>query len=307
MSNDTLFSDAMRRCFSARLKEVVVDSANIPFIIAISCFQVLVLCAVGILEWEIIYRVFAYLTEDNDYWLPEVMAITAMVMIASFHILGVTQPHNIAVRFVNRTVGLLIPLYMVGVGLLIASILDVGSIIQTDLPLPQPGELPPPIEASWIERVFSEVTTPLAALVFSLGLGGLAIVNIFVAHYLITQIKTAIQKVSGQLATAKQAIADHRFIVRCQKDYAALQQQLDALESLDDASLRLSITAEVLSLIAGTLWQHKQFLSTQEVNGTSEFVPASTTNANHIAKVIEQIEEIDRAEIIKHTYLEVAP
>lgn len=302
MNNAVLFSDEKRTCFAARKKEILVETAKAPLIMTALCFQVVGLCVVGAVEWEIIYRVFDYLSGDEGYWSAEILGLSSAVIVVGFHILSITQPRNIAVRFVNGAVGILIPLYMVGVGLLVVSIIDVGSLIQTDLPIPRPGEIPLPIDASWSEWVFSDVVTPLAALLFSFGLGALVIINVFVAHYLITRIIANLHEVHGRLSAAKQAIADHRTIIRCQKDYAALQQERHILEKRRDSDIRLTITTEVLSLIAGALWPHKQWLSKQAVNGTSDFAPASPTNAKHIAKAVAQIEAIGQADILHHIH-----
>ena len=295
---EDLFSTQELVQFQAQLKTHVIASAKTTFSIIKTVFQILVLGIVVFVEWEIIYRVFDYLSGENDYWSPEIMGLTAAIMIIGFHLMAYNAPHNFAVRFVNRTVQFLIPLYMVGVGLLIASILDVDSMIETNIPS-MIGEIPDVTEANWNDGLFSSLTDPLAVIAFSLGLGGLAIVNIFVAHHLITLISDNIEDITGRLSRAKQAIQDHSTILRTQKCYAVLRNDLADLNMLDDFHIRMHIASEVLSLIAEALLPHKQWLTTQEMGETSPYAPKEKTDPKQVAGRIKKIEAISSKDILK--------
>lgn len=295
---EDLFSTQELVQFQAQLKTHVIASATTPLSIAKTVLQMLVLGIVGYVEWEIIYRVFEYLSGENDYWSPEIMGLTAAIMIIGFHLLAYNAPHNFAVRFVNRAVQFLIPLYMVGVGLLIASILDVGSVVETDIPL-MIGELPDATQSNGMDGLFSGITDPLAVMAFSLGLGGLAIVNIFVAHHLLILISANIENITGRLSRAKQALQDHSTILRTQKLYAALRDDLADLNIWDDFTIRMHIASDVLSVIADALLPHKQWLMAQEMAETSPFGPQETTDPKHVAGRIKKIEALSSQDILK--------
>ncbi len=295
---ETLFTTQELIQFQAMLKMHVMASATTPLGIAKTGLQMLVLGIVGFVEWEIIYQVFEYLSSENDYWSPEIMGLTAAIMIIGFHLLVYSAPHNFAVRFVNRAVQFLIPLYMVGVGLLIASILDVGSVIETDMVL-MIGAVPDGAESNWFDGLFAKITDPLAVMAFSLGLGGLAIVNIFVAHHLIALITINLEDITGRLSRAKQALQDHGIILRTQKHYAALGNALGALDSSDDSYIRMQIASDVLSVMADALLPHKQWLMAREMNEPSPFGLQDTTDPKFITSRIKKIEAISSQDILK--------
>ncbi len=223
------------------------------------------------------------------------MGFTAAIMIIGFHVLAKDKPHNVAVRFVEKTVGILIPTYLVGLGLLIASILfgdGLSAMIEADIPI-MIGVIPEAIEQGWIDAFFANVTNPLAVLAFSLGIGGLAIVNIFIAHKLLVMITANVDDLFGRLSRAKAAIKDHQIILSAQKTYAALGSEINDLLIWDDNYIRIMIANEVMSTISDALLPHKKKL--QDTQYSEEFrfeTPHQKVDTKQIAKDITKIEAI---------------
>lgn len=294
---DALFSAQEFVLFQMMLKEHLIGAAKAPLIGTITGLQVLVLLLVGYVEYEIIYRVFDFLSGDNNYWSPEIMGLTAAIMIIGFHIQAHTHPGNFAVRFVTKTVQYLIPVYMVGVGLLIASILDVGSIIDVQPPVVL-GQIPDVVGPHWIDRVFTELTNPLAALAFSLGLGGLAIVNIFVAHHLLGRIWENTEDLTGRVAHAKQALADYAALKRAHHQYAELGRNLTELLIWDDQTISMNVAGVALQERDEALRPHKEWLTEQRLGKATLFEAQESTDPQEIARLIKPIEAISLKDIL---------
>lgn len=300
--NEQLFSIEELMRFQAVLKGHLEATAKIPWISFKTLLMVAALLIVGYSEWEIIYRVFEYLAGDHhEYWSPALMGFTAATMIIGFHILAKDKPNNLAVRIVERSVVILIPFYLVGIGLLIASILfgdGLGSLINTEIPVVI-GAIPEVIEQGFIDAVFTHITNPLAVLAFSLGIGGLAIVNIFIAHKLLSTITINLEDMFGRLSRAKAAIKDHQAILRTQKQFAEVNSELSDMLIYDDAYIRTYIANDVMNVISEALLPHKKWL--QNVQYSTEFrfdTPTQKVDPKQLAKDIAKIEAIRLQDIM---------
>ena len=248
----------------------------------------------SVIEWEIIYEVFAYLSsEDDGYWAPELMGCTALIMIVGFHLLAKSNPNNLAVRIVKASVQVLIPLYLIGIGSLIAAIMyagGLGGMVEAPLELTL-GTLPQAIEGNWLDTLFESITNPVAILVLALGIGGLAIVNIFVAHHLIIMIGNNLSDLSSRFIRAKEAVKCHATIKRTQRDASKLLLKLEKLNDRDDHSIRLMISNEVMAVISEALHPHKVWLNEQSIRKDSRF-KEEDINAEQVAKNIAEIESV---------------
>jgi hypothetical protein len=299
---DELFSSEEMMRFEAVLKRHIEVAAKVPLLILMTLLAGLALAVVGYSEYEIVYRVFDYLAGDNsEYWSPTLMGFTAATMIIGFHILAKAKPQNLAVRIVDRSVEILIPTYLIGMGFLIACILfadGLGSMIQIEMPA-MIGSLPEAIEQGWVDAIFAHVTNPLAVLAFSLGIGGLAIVNIFIAHKLLTTIAININDIFGRLSRARAAIKDHQAILKAQKEYSALNYEINDLHIMDDNYIRTIITNEVISAISDALLPHKKWLQDSQYSTEFRFEDSHRkVDPKQVAKDIAKIEAIRPQDIM---------
>jgi hypothetical protein len=296
---NTLFTAQDFVLFQMMLKQSLIGAAKVPLIGTLTGLQILVVGLVVYVEYEIIYRVFEFLSGENEYWSPGVMGLTAAIMIIGFHIQVKLYPTNFAARFVNGAVQYLVPLYMLGVGLLVASILDVGSLIEMEQPVTV-GNIPEAISSNGIEALFANVTNPLAALTFSLGLGGLAIVNIFVAHHLLSKIWSNIEDLTGRLAQAKQAISDYATIKRTHQQYAAcVRERADLLARDDVLTICMEVACAVLVMRDEALRPHREWQTEQRLCEKSPFELQETSNPQEVARLIKPIEAISQNDILK--------
>lgn len=300
--DEQLFTIEEMMRFQAVLKSHLEAIAKIPLILFKTLLGIAALGVVGYSEWEIIYRVFDYLAGDNhEYWSPALMGFTAATMIIGFHILAKDKPGNLAVRIVERSVVILIPLYLAGIGLLIASILfgdGLGSLINTEIPVVI-GEIPKIMEQGFIDAIFTNVTNPLAILAFSLGIGGLAIVNIFIAHKLLSSITINLDDIFGRLSRAMAAIKDHKIIMRTQKQFSELNSQLCDLLVWDDTYIRTYIANDVMNVICEALLPHKKWLQNTQYSTEFRFdTQNQKADPKQLAKDIAKIEAIRLQDIM---------
>lgn len=302
MDKNELFTPADLMQFQIIVKREVSALKKIPLLILFLGMQTLILALVCLIEWEIIYEVFVYLSGDGEgYWAPELMGLTAAVMIVGFHLLAKSHPKNIAIRLVETIVQILIPLYLIGVGLMVAAIMyadGLGGMVDTTSSALSLGVLPQVEESGWLDQFYSDIASPVSVLTLSLGIGGLAIVNIFVSHQLITKIGDNFADLLSCIARGREALKDQRIIKETQKSYTSLSIDLENLDTHDDHILRMKIGNEVMIVIADALLPHKIWLSEQTLDMNSRFEEHKTIDTKQIAKDIAKIEAISFAEIL---------
>ncbi len=293
---DEAFSRTEQIRFEIKRNKYVKAAAKVPWILFLTSLGGVALGVVCYSEWEIIYRVFeALMGEDNRYWSPVPMGLTAATMIVGFHLLAKLKPQNIAVKIVENSVGMLIPIYLFGIGILIACILfqeGLSDMLNVEIP-DIIGGIPAVVEEGWLDAFFAHVTNPIAVMAFSLGIGGLAIVNIFVAHQLLTMIAKNGSDMFDRLTLAKSAISDHQNTQRDQREYAAIGAELDELDMQDDEDIKLMITDEVMSTISDALLPHKKWLQHKQYSSEFRFgVQDQKVDTKQMAKDIAKIEAI---------------
>jgi len=295
---DTLFTLEQMMAMSVRSRQALLGIAKTPLIIFIVILVSIATLGVGYAEYEILFRIFEDLTGEDGYWSPHVMGFTGIIVILAVHLLAKTDPQGLTARFINGSVKILVPIYLIGAGLYIASMLDLASLIETQN-IPIPGETLNAAE-QFQESLISIMTTKAAVIAFTLGLGGLAVINVFVASKLISIINSNIENLFGRITIAKEAVKDFNIIKRCQKEYLAQKNELNEFViNCDERYIRLQITSHIQSIIAEELEPHKANLNQQEIQGEPLFGGAPAADLKYIKKAIAKIESISTGEILK--------
>lgn len=304
--NDPLFLPDELMQFQAAVKRLSLATAKAPLIMFYGGVQVVLLLTVGLVEWEIIYQVFDYLageTENGEsagYWKPGLMALSALSVIVGFHLLAKVKPDNVAVRIVEAAVQVLIVLYLFGVGFQIATILyadGLGGMAEVPETFSL-GTLGVPVGPGWLDSVFEQIANPMAVLALALGLGGLAVINIFVAHRLLVLLGGNLTDLVGRVSRLRAALKDHAIIRQTQRDYAQLGVEIETLDGRDDTQLRLSIASRVIAVIAEALLPHKVWLSEHAHSGQSRFEADEPVDPKQLAKDIARIEAISLEDVL---------
>lgn len=261
----------------------------------------MLLLGLGIMDWEIYFRIFEHLSGDDGYWSPHLMAFTGIVMMIAFHILAKHEPNHLVVHIVKWITGLIIIAFMIGGGLYISQMLyNDGMGEPSDTPIVIGGVVQSEIKQDWIETLFEKFTSPTAILTLSLGIGGLSIVALYVAHYLLHVIEKNISEIYSRLSTLRSVLALHQAIKRAESLYADLITQEYELSFQDGEYWKHQIADEVLDEISKELMPHEQVLQEDKIsmpNPLWEQTP--TEDTKHITAMIKKIKAITLSDILK--------
>lgn len=274
------------------------QAAKARWLVAVGLFALLNGAGAMLIEWEMLYQVFDYLAGDSGYWSAALMACGALVIVAGFHLLARAHPRHPAVVLVNLVASILIPFYLIGAGLLVASILyadGLGEIAAPQAPIVF-GQIAATVDAlsgSWIDAVFGQWTRPLAVLVFALGIGGISVINVCVVHETLANAEGNLREAGRRLRRGRAARADWVRIKESQARFAEVSQQLAQLDARwDAAGIREAIAGEVMSTIASALQPHKVWLREQSLKSNSRFRQDEAPAPKVVEEAIALIEAI---------------
>lgn len=277
-------------------------ASQAPGLIILGLLAFLSAVGVFVLEWEIVYRVFSYLSGgDESRWSPKLMAASSGTVIAAFHILARARPEHALVRLVDSAVGLLIPCYLAGVGLVLAAMLYADGLSElvtaeaTSL-FADPNAAP---TDRWLERLFSGAVSPMAALVFALGIGGIAMCNIFVAHHQLTMGERMLREAGQRLRRARLAKRDLATVLDLQRRYAAKVAELDAIDRRwSEEAIQHGLVNDVLAVIAANLVPHKKWLAERSLTTPDRFAQGDAINASDVAARIAALDAITPDDVL---------
>lgn len=258
----------------------------------------LLLSLLLVLEFELLYRVFEYLAgTEGKYWSPVLMGLIGMVIILAFHLLADIRPNNVAARVVNALAERLIPIYLIGIGILVAAIVfasGLGEMLESDAPLIL-GQLPEQaVQHGIVETIFQYVANPAAVLAFSVGLGGLAIINVFTANHLVKRIGAGLKELSEAFQRFRDARTNHAEITNAQREFAQACADERDLELRDRAFFAELLAAETVDCIDRALQPHRLYAQNQAFSPiTDRFLEhGEDPDPKIVAKAIEAIENI---------------
>lgn len=288
--------------FAAIRNQLMRAAAPVPMNSLFHALLALVLGVVGYVEYELIYEVFEYLSGDSEYYSPGIMALASMIMVVGFHVLAALNPNSFAARAINAIVGYVIPVYLLGVGLLLACVMfadGLGEIVAPEIPIVI-GELTTAVqEKGFVDSVFQYLADPLSVLLFSLGMGGLAIVNLFVANALLERLISGVRESYARLTDAKAAQVKYRTIQRTQKDFGSnLVALADNHRKDDDAAICEQIAVHALNVIDDALQPHRDYYKKHSYAKQTEFSgEMGGPDLKQMAKDIAAIDRISVADI----------
>lgn len=247
-----------------RVNEAVKAAQWLWFSYATLALLVALLILVGSSEYELLYRTFeAIAGENNEYWSPAMMALTGAIMVTAFHLLASKSPDNPALRLIRRLTPWLIGLYLVGLGLLTAGVINIdasGVLLQNPTSIVIGGLPNAKPELHWLTALFENVTNPLALALFSFGIGGIAIVNLFVAHGLIEGIKKTLHKIHETKPEASRLNAELKTVKKNEAQYRELQYDLHHINLWSPERVRHEVALLVSMVINEAIAKHERFI-----------------------------------------------
>lgn len=273
-----------------------------------SLVQAILIVVVLTLEYELIYRLFVGISgTDHAYWSPSLMALTGGIMVIGYHLKAKVQPNHPVVRFVEAVSLWVIAAYLLGIGLLVAALigLDIpgdflgagsGSSLFGDSDTSLTDKLMP---GYWIDWILTNVSNPVAIAAFSLGIGGLAVVNISVAHQLISRLVANLSTSRQCVVLARQARNLFRTVKASHKQFRSLGLELTNLAHLQPLYLaQMTANAAVEAMQEG-LRPLKLWLRDHKGKNQSRFeLPTEYRDPKDIEAFVERVSAITNEDII---------
>jgi len=204
------------------------------------------------------------------------------------------------VGFIRKLAGLIIAAFLIGGGLYIAGILYSDGMGELNSPAPDItiGQTLG-TGGSWIDGLFTHVTSPGAVLALSLGIGGLSIVALYVAHELLSLIREYLAGVYRSAAALYSALKYRRAIRQCEARLRALASEDQTLVFHDADHWRASLTDEALSVISDRLMVHEQALQEWEYHSPRHRWEEDTSaDARRVAASVKKIRAITGDDIL---------
>jgi hypothetical protein len=288
----------------ARVREAAQKAAWLWVTYFMLVLRALLFALVATIEFELLYRTFQAISgKDNEYWSPALMACTGLIMLSAFHLLAAASDNNLAVKLVQRLTPYQIGLYLVGLGLLVAGViyLDAGSILLESTSAIVIGGLPDSQpEAHWLNAVFEEITNPLALAVFSFGIGGLAIVNLFVAHGLLQGMKAGFTKIQGVKPEADRLGGERKTVEAQCTRHRELQQELHAVNLWSHPRILQEASVQLAGLIQDAATKHRRYIKHRDLQPPPGLLTlADPVDPKLIERELKKLEAPDLKSILK--------
>ncbi len=267
-------------------------------------FQGLLFALVATIEFELLYRTFQAISgRDNEYWSPVLMACTGLIMLIAFHLLAKASESNPAVSLVKRLTPYQIGLYLVGLGLLVAGViyLDAGSILLESTSNIVIGALPSAEpETHWLTALFEDITNPLALVIFSFGIGGLAMVNLFVAHGLLQGIKAGFAKIKDVKPEADRLSAERKTVETSCTRHRELQHDLNAINLWSHPRLLQEASVQLAGLIQDAAAKHRRYIKHRDLQPPPGLISLpDPVDPKLVERELKKLEALDLKSILK--------
>lgn len=304
---NTIFTEKEHLIFAGIISADKKAALLIPLQCLVTALISLFTGLVFIIDWEIFFRIFDYLAGDEGYWSPRLMACTGGIMMLAFHLVAERQPQHLVVKVINRLSGIIIAAFVVGGGLYIASILYTDGMGELG------GELPPiqlgqaasaVVSGSWIDLVFEYVTSPSAVLALSLGIGGLSIVSMFIAHHLLALITQLIRQIYTRSKALRSALNNQRIIRDSEARLGELTDREHELVFCDEDHWKLHIADQALDVIAEHLMPHQQYLQDCEFTAPEHrWAIDQSKDVKRVERAVKKLQAISADDILRHLTL----
>ena len=267
--------------------------------------QSLIALLVIAFEAHVVYATFEFVFGHNSaIWAPWIMAFASLILVLAVHFMAHKNANHPVIMLLNRLTGVLIPLYLIGIGaLIIASLYNGGlgdmlSSSSVDLNL---DSLDAPAQGQWLDSFMGEYVTPLAGVLFSFGIGSLAIVSVFVAHHALTKAETLLVEAMQLHKAAKADEDDFNSYHAARDEFITIQKQIDDLMINTGDNTGEALADEVLLTIQKALEPTLALINQEKFSQRPKgLTPPSQTNVSALEKAIKPIQSINRADIVKH-------
>jgi len=239
-------------------------SAKIPLLFAVSFFSAAIAIGLMLFEWELMVRVFTHIAgEDSEYWSPKIMGLAAFILVFAVHALAEQGKHTFVMRWLDKMAAIAVPIYLLGIGLLVAVLLYVDGGINDMLDGASydfTQDLFEVDEPSWLSGLISETLSPLASVFFCAAIGMLAIMNVYAAHHALSKMKTSFEDALARRSAFRIESAIMKSYQKAKDRHAELRKSLASYTLQDDETLRADIATRALLVIEKANQQNEKAL-----------------------------------------------
>lgn len=304
--NSEIFNNQDRAQITALFEKAKKMSGWMTLYCLSATLNLLVFVGVMGFEYEISFQLFKSISgEDNEYWTPSVMAFSSVILVLGFHYLADTRAGKTANKFINGIAALLIPVNLIGIGLVIAVLLFNDGLhemlkVNEDISFMLDTAAEVVNDDDWLGALMAQFTSPLAALAFSLGIGALAIINVFVAHRALTKIKSSVSEMFYRRSLRKTAHQAYQAICKVENAYTEKLTEVNT-QRLRDETIQLEMASDILASLEGELlpvrvWVNKQKIKPEPL----PFAPHPTLNLKQIEAALKNFSAITLDNILSH-------
>ena len=200
----------------------------------------------------------------------------------------------------------IIPLYLLGVGLIVAALIVGGGIsdlLEGDAITLSFDSADNAAPYAWLETLFTHISHPLATILFSLGMGGLAIINIFVAEKLLHSLDKNLPKHINAIQVGKSLRKHYTDALHFEEQHESLSQDIaDLTLNREEAVIAETTSLKVLSVINDALTPHELHIKDAQLTPKAGLFdidePAKNIDLKQLEKMITRIKSIDANTII---------
>lgn len=260
---------AERECMQFAAIHQQITRAALAAIPTAGVTALLVVCALisGGVEYAISYELFAYfkapLPGEEAQWSVALLALTGVLMALALHLHASEHPDSFAVRTLRQSVSVLVPLYALGAGLALSAILyfdGADALFNANTTFELFATAAQESGSSLIAALVSNF-----ALIFVLGCGGLAIINLYIFHKLLCLITANTAHFSEQFLAAREGREVMQVIQACDQQYAELSSQREALIAENSRSSEFAFANHIVSVIHQELAGPERWMLEQQM------------------------------------------
>jgi len=240
-----------------------VKSLGIPFIGAA------LVTAVGA-EYGIWLEIFEQVKgpllpgQTGQYSVP-LLALTGTMAMTATHLSVHFKPKGVVARFIERATHLAIPLYVVGAFAAFSSVIFFGGADTLTHAADTAADLLSTPQITADQPTVMDRLMRFLPGAFSLGCGAMVVINMYVAHRLLSILTESIRDVATRLRAASEAKRAMKIIREGLRRYAELAEEREALLAVTDEDLRLEAADVVLSTVNKALSGHESFLRDEAI------------------------------------------
>lgn len=265
-----LLTGSELQALEARAQRHIRGRVGLWMLAGMTVLLVVTLALVLGVEYSFLKEIFTYLKGglpgEQEQWSVGLLSAVGVLAVAAYHFRAKDAPDSLPVQFIRRAVDVVLPLYAVGIGLIFAAILWSDG---ADTFGQFSGQLFAAPDVAPAGGGFDQLAAQFGK-VFVLGCGGIAIINIYLGGSLIARIARNGEDIARRRASARDARKAIETIRQCQREFARLSQQREALVAVDERTAEFTLANRIAAAISEALMPYEKWLTERQLRGPTD-------------------------------------